>query len=142
VTIEAQILALITRLQRAIGMAVIFVTHDLGVIAQVADRVAVMYAGSIVEEAPVQELFDRPRHPYTIALLKSSAGFLDRERRLFSLGGSPPDLARVDESCPFAPRCQWRSAVCDSTMPSAVSVDERHTVACHHQQQIFEGTLT
>ena len=122
VTIEAQILWLIRRLQLELGMAVIFVTHDLGVIAKLADRVAVMYAGAIVEEAPVRELFRRPRHPYTIALLKSAAGFVDRDgKRLYALGGAPPDLTRLARAAPSPPVASGRPSSLSRRRPPSAS---------------------
>ena len=111
VTIQAQILRLIVNLQKEFGMALILVTHDLGVVYQVVDRVAVMYAGQIVETATTAELFARPRHPYTIGLI-ASVPSIDRSRPLAPIPGSPPDLIAVGEGCPFAPRCAWASEEC------------------------------
>jgi oligopeptide/dipeptide ABC transporter ATP-binding protein len=113
VTIQAQILRLIRRLRAEHRTAVILITHDLGVIAQVADRVAVMYAGRIVEQAPAARLFTAPRHPYTRALL-ASVPRVDRPRsvRLQAIDGQPPSMALDDAGCAFAPRCAWAAAVC------------------------------
>jgi peptide/nickel transport system ATP-binding protein len=113
VTIQAQILRLIRRLRAEHRTAVILITHDLGVIAQVADRVAVMYAGRIVEQAPAARLFAAPRHPYTRALL-ASVPRVDRPRsvRLQAIDGQPPSMALEDAGCAFAPRCAWAAAVC------------------------------
>jgi oligopeptide transport system ATP-binding protein len=124
VTIQAQILDLIRGLSRELGTAVILVTHDLGIVAGMARQVAVMYAGRIVEHAPVTELFERPRHPYTIGLLNALPARVDREvppaeddfaagvQRLASIPGRPPDLAHLPDGCPFAPRCPWRHDRC------------------------------
>jgi oligopeptide/dipeptide ABC transporter ATP-binding protein len=111
VTIQAQILRLIVSLQAELGMGLILVTHDLGVVYQVVDRVAVMYAGQIVELAPTGELFARPRHPYTIGLIESVPS-ADRDRALVPIQGAPPDLAALGRGCPFAPRCAWAAAAC------------------------------
>ena len=106
VTIQAQILRLLVTLQRELGMALILVTHDLGVVYQAVDRVAVMYAGEIVELATTAELFARPSHPYTIGLIQSVPS-VERRGRLVPIPGSPPDLAALGQGCPFAPRCAW-----------------------------------
>jgi oligopeptide/dipeptide ABC transporter ATP-binding protein len=138
VTIQAQILWLISRFQRERKMSVVFVTHDLGVIAQVADRVMVMYAGSVVEEAPVRDLFKQPRHPYTIALLRSASGFLDSSgKRQYTLEGSPPDLVHLPPGCPFAPRCASATEICVSSAPELRKIDAGQ-VACHHAERILE----
>jgi oligopeptide/dipeptide ABC transporter ATP-binding protein len=142
VTIESQILWLISELQREYGMAVIFVTHDLGVIAQMADRVAVMYAARIVEEAPVKQLFAQPSHPYTIGLLRSAGGFRDRTgKRLYALPGAPPDLTDVREGCPLAPRCHWATDVCREVTPELRRVGDSGTVACHHAEHVAESQV-
>ena len=114
VLVQRQVLATLARLKREIGMAVLLVTHDLGVVAENADRVAVMYGGSIVEVQPVRALFEAPRHPYTQALI-AAAG--PAGRRFATLPGSPPDLRRLPPGCPFAPRCTRAEERCRSTMP-------------------------
>ena len=108
VTIQAQIVELVTRMREKLGMALIWITHDLGVVAGLAERVIVMYAGMIVEEADVDSLFDRPRHPYTLALL-GALPRVDRRRdsRLNSIPGAPPNLLVEPRGCPFAPRCEY-----------------------------------
>ena len=111
VTIQAQILRLILALQKELGTAVILVTHDLGVVYQAADRVAVMYAGQVAELATTAALFAGPRHPYTIGLI-ASVPSLDRSRPLTPIPGAPPDLTALGRGCPFAPRCAWASAEC------------------------------
>ncbi len=129
VTIQAQILRLIVSLQRRYGMALILVTHDLGVVYHAVDRVAVMYAGQIVELATKTELFARPRHPYTIGLMKSMPG-VDRRRRLEPIPGSPPDLIGLGEGCPFAPRCSWASEECLAGEIPFVQVGDGHWSRC------------
>jgi len=141
-TVEAQILWLIRSLQRETHTAIIFVTHDLGVIAQLADRVAVMYAGSIVEHGPVRELFANPLHPYTIGLLLSSRGFTDREAgsgRLYAMPGAPPDLTSLGPGCPFAPRCEWADERCRTQTPP-LRPFRAGVAACHHLERIHGAT--
>jgi peptide/nickel transport system ATP-binding protein len=111
VTIQAQILRLLASLQQQLGMALVLVTHDLGVVRQVVHRVAVMYAGQIVETAPTADLFAHPRHPYTAGLI-ASVPSMDRERPLVPISGAPPDLVGLGDGCAFAPRCPLAAAEC------------------------------
>ena len=130
VTIQAQILALLRELQRELKMAVILITHDLGVIAQVVDRVIVMYAGRIVEEAPVSALFARPSHPYTKMLLESIPS-LDREQeRLSTIPGMVPSLSALPAGCRFHPRCPIARAPCSQRAPASFTVGPGHSAAC------------
>jgi peptide/nickel transport system ATP-binding protein/oligopeptide transport system ATP-binding protein len=129
VTIQAQILRLILGLQKELGMALILVTHDLGVVYQAADRVAVMYAGQVVELATTAELFARPRHPYTIGLI-ASVPSLDKGRPLTPIPGSPPDLVDLGRGCPFAPRCAWVSAECREGDIPLIPVGQGHWSRC------------
>ena len=130
VTIQAQILTLLRELQRELEMAMILITHDLGVIAQVVDRVIVMYAGRIVEEAPVSELFARPSHPYTKMLLESIPS-LDREQeRLSTIPGMVPSLSALPEGCRFHPRCPIARAPCSQRAPASFTVGPGHSAAC------------
>ncbi len=135
VTIQAQILRLIVALQKDLGMALILVTHDLGIVYQVVDRVAVMYAGQVVELATTAELFARPRHPYTIGLIGSVPG-LDRTRPLTPIAGTPPDLIGLGEGCPFAPRCAWASQECRSGDIPFVQVGDAHWSRCIKTDQL------
>ncbi len=132
VTIQAQILELIARLQRELGTAVIIITHDLGVVAGMADRVMVMYAGRVVEEGPTNEIFERPRMPYTIGLLRSIPRLDERQgRKLTPIRGLPPDLINLPEICPFSPRCDYFVAgKCDQQVPPLREVGENHRAAC------------
>ncbi|MGH2387983.1 MAG: ABC transporter ATP-binding protein [Chloroflexota bacterium] len=134
VTIQAQILELMRRTMRERNAAVMLITHDLGVVAGMCDRVLVMYAGSIVEEATRREIFYNPRHPYTLGLLRSVPR-LDRVRaeRLPQIEGLPPDLARLPRGCPFQARCPFVTDVCRQEMPPLRAVDSDHRVACHHE---------
>jgi peptide/nickel transport system ATP-binding protein len=130
VTIQAQILELMRTLQRETGTAVILITHDLGVVAEVADDVVVMYAGRIVEQAPVQTLFDSPQHPYTVGLL-GSIPRLDIEReRLTSIEGQVPSPLRRPVGCPFADRCPFADAHCRAEAPALREVAALHLAAC------------
>jgi oligopeptide transport system ATP-binding protein len=131
VTIQAQIIDLVKRLQDQLGMAVIWITHDLGVVARITERVLVMYAGFIIEDAPVKELYGSPRHPYTIGLL-GSLPRLDEApgTKLISIPGQPPDLVALPEGCPFAPRCDYVVDRCREENPTLELVSPRHQVAC------------
>jgi oligopeptide transport system ATP-binding protein len=131
VTIQAQIVDLVKRLRDDIGMAIIWITHDLGVVAGLADRVIVMYAGFIVEESPVKELYEAPRHPYTVGLL-GSLPRLDakRLRRLTSIEGLPPDLVDFPVGCPFFARCAYGVSRCQQENPPLEPVGPGHKVAC------------
>jgi oligopeptide transport system ATP-binding protein len=136
VTIQAQIIDLVKRLQEDLGMAVIWITHDLGVVARMTKRVIVMYAGYIIEDAPVKELYGHPRHPYTIGLL-GSLPRLDEApgTKLFSIPGQPPDLVALPEGCPFAPRCNYVTERCKQENPALENVTVDHQVACWENEQ-------
>jgi len=138
VTIQAQILELIGRLQHELGTAVIIITHDLGVVAGMADRVIVMYAGRIVEEGPTDEIFARPRMPYTIGLLRSIPRLDESEdRKLTPIRGLPPDLIGLPQICPFSPRCDYFiPGKCDQQTPPLREVAPDHKAAC-----LFDITL-
>jgi len=134
VTMQAQILDLITELQRAHGTAVVFITHDLGVVAEIADEVAVMYAGEIVESTDVNSLFDDPLHPYTQGLIKSAPLLGAAGERLESIPGTVPSLSEVGEGCRFASRCTAREAagltICLTQRPQLQEVEPGHQVRC------------
>ena len=138
VTIHAQILDLMRALQQERGTAVILITHDLGVVAGMTDRINVMYAGHIVETAPTEAIFADPRHPYTLGLLKSIPR-LDAERKtkLEPIRGLPPDLIDLPNMCPFQPRCQFAQEICGAQRPLLREVTTGHRVACHFD--IIEG---
>ncbi len=131
VTIQAQILDLLKHLQKELGMGVVLITHDLGVVAENCDRVVVMYAGRVVESAPARELYARPRHPYTRGLM-ASVPRLDGDtgKRLLPIEGQPPDLARLPAGCAFAPRCPHASQACREQRPALRDVGARHQLAC------------
>ncbi|MBI3173515.1 MAG: ABC transporter ATP-binding protein [Chloroflexi bacterium] len=131
VTIQAQITDLVKRLRDEIGMSIIWITHDLGVVAGLAHRVVVMYGGFIIEESPVKELYANPTHPYTIGLLGSLPRVDEKERsRLFSIEGAPPVLYNKPTACPFAPRCKWAMERCWNENPMLEPVAPEHRVAC------------
>lgn len=131
VTIQAQLLDLLRSLKDKFGMSIILVTHDLGVVSEFADRVQVMYAGSIVERGTVREIFDTPRHPYTWALLRSVPGInMEQKSKLYSLKGTPPDLLLPLEHCPFADRCEYCMPICKKQRPSETTLSSTHGVAC------------
>jgi len=129
-TVQIQILLLLRELQRELGMSVIFVTHDVGVVAEIADRVAVMYAGRIVEIGPVAEVIKRPRHPYTQGLLASTIHGSMRGQRIDAIPGAPPDLSQLPPGCSFAPRCKHVRADCTAAVPEAVAVGALHAARC------------
>ncbi len=131
VTIQDQIMKLIHELKREMNMSVILVTHDLGVIAQMCDRVAVMYAGLIVEMTDVVTLFARPRHPYTYALMGSLPNPDRPDERLRAIPGAPPNLAKLNEGCPFAPRCPEKTELCEKARPELTEVEPGHMARCH-----------
>ncbi len=130
VTIQAQILDLLRELKRTSGMAILLITHDLGVVAEMADHVAVMYAGKIVEYAPVEELFLRPRHPYTVGLFESLPRMGIEKDRLQAIPGNVPNPLRFPPGCKFSPRCKHAVASCSLAEPALVAIEGAHTAAC------------
>ena len=129
-TIQAQYLNLLRELQRAHGLALIFITHNLGIVAKMCDRVAVMYAGRMVEVGPVKEIFDAPAHPYTRALLESIPRMGDSRRRLTAIDGQPPDLAALPTGCAFHPRCPDVMDRCREEAPPDITVSPAHFGRC------------
>jgi peptide/nickel transport system ATP-binding protein len=133
-TVQIQVLLLLRELQRELGMATIFVTHDLGVACEVADRIAVMYAGRFVETGAVADVIDRPRHPYTQGLLRSTVHGGMRGEPLDSIPGSPPDLADLPPGCSFAPRCAAAREICLGDMPTLFPLSAGQTARCFQHQ--------
>jgi oligopeptide transport system ATP-binding protein len=129
VTIQAQILEIMKDLKQKINMSIMIITHDLGVVADIADKVVVMYGGKIVERAPCEEIFRRPTHPYTLGLLNSIPK-LDSDEKLVPIEGSPVDLLNPPAGCPFAQRCNKCMKVCLNHMPPNVKISEGHEAAC------------
>lgn len=137
VTIQAQILELMKELTRKMGVAMIIITHNLGVVARYADRVNVMYAGKIVETGTAEEVYLRPKHPYTLALLKSVPRIdHPRGQKLDPVDGQPPDLARLDDGCPFRPRCRFATDKCETSNPSLEDVGKGHQTACWNNDSL------
>ena len=142
-TVQIQILLLLRELQRELGLSVIFVTHDIGAAVEVADRIAVMYAGRIVEEGPARTLLRSPRHPDTRALLKSLAhGSVSKGSRLETIAGSPPDLTALPPGCVFAPRCSLALESCRETLPDITKLSIDHSARCLRlDQTVTVGTV-
>jgi peptide/nickel transport system ATP-binding protein len=128
VTVQKQILELLARLRRDLGLALLFITHDLGVVAQVADRIAVTYAGRIVEEGPAREVIERPRHPYTAGLLRASPQLV--RHKLEPIPGTVPSLAALPPGCAFEPRCPLRITECAAAMPELLEAGTNHRARC------------
>jgi peptide/nickel transport system ATP-binding protein len=135
-TIQAQILDLIMQLRREMGMAVVLISHDLGVVAEICDRVAVMYAGRIVEEAPASILFDDPHHPYARGLIGALPPISGPRRRLTSIAGTVPDPRDMPKGCAFSPRCQMAVAVCSAEVPPLLPAGPGRRMACVLGQQV------
>lgn len=136
VTIQDQILRLLLDLREKLGMSVIFVTHDLGVVAQICDRVAVMYAGRLMELAPVRELFSHPKHAYTVGLRQSLPEGGASRQPLQPIPGAPPDLRRLSDGCAFAQRCAYVTEACLASEPGLELVAEDHLTACIHHDRL------
>lgn len=144
VTIQAQIIDLVRGLQESLRMAVVWITHDLGVVARLAQRVLVMYAGYVVEEAPVDDLFDAPRHPYTAGLLASLPRLDERpdwaaRRPLRSIPGQPPNQAKLPVGCPFAPRCAHAAPRCHAENPALEAVGPGRRTACWEHEKVLDS---
>lgn len=143
VTIQAQVLDLLRQLRDQSDMSILFITHDLGVVAEIADYVIVMYAGRIIEEAPVTELFRHPRHPYTRGLLKSRPVIGQRRDRLYSIKGQVPDLSELPQGCYFADRCESCMEDCRKEYPESVSDAGGHKTACLlYKEGVANGSTT
>jgi oligopeptide transport system ATP-binding protein len=132
VTVQAQIMALMADFQKRTNAAILLITHDLGVVAEMCDRVLVMYAGQVVEEGMVEQIFNAPKHPYTIGLLESLPQMnADRQKRLVSIPGQPPDLAHLPQGCPFADRCSHVMDICHTKEPGRTEVAPGQVVRCY-----------
>ncbi|MFI8825875.1 ABC transporter ATP-binding protein [Streptomyces sp. NPDC053431] len=146
VTVQAQVMDLLAELQQEYNMGLILITHDLGVVADVADKIAVMYAGRIVEQAPVHELYKRPAHPYTRGLLDSIPRLDQKGQELYAIKGLPPNLLRVPTGCAFNPRCPKADDICRTEIPALTSVTEQNGAelpgrksACHFWKETIHG---
>ncbi|EYT84184.1 MULTISPECIES: ABC transporter ATP-binding protein [unclassified Streptomyces] len=139
VTVQAQVMDLLAELRREFGMGLILITHDLGVVADVADEIAVMYAGRIVERAPVHELYKRPAHPYTRGLLESIPRLDQKGRELYAIKGLPPNLTRIPAGCAFHPRCPMARDVCRTDVPPLHEAGARRGSACHFWRECLDA---
>ncbi|MFI2778528.1 ABC transporter ATP-binding protein [Streptomyces sp. ALB3] len=139
VTVQAQVMELLAELQRELSMGLILITHDLGVVADVADRIAVMYAGRIVETSPVHEIYAAPAHPYTKGLLKSIPRLDQKGQELYAIKGLPPNLLHIPPGCAFHPRCPMAQAVCRTDVPPLYTVDEERRSACHFWKETLDA---
>jgi oligopeptide/dipeptide ABC transporter ATP-binding protein len=141
VTVQAQIMDLLSELRRDLDMAMILITHDLGVVADVADRIAVMYAGRIVEHADVHSLYGRPAHPYTKGLLESIPRLDQRGQALATIKGLPPNLMHIPSGCAFHPRCPYARQTCLDVVPPSLELGDGRTSACHFAQEVLDGRI-
>ncbi|MFD7322473.1 ABC transporter ATP-binding protein [Streptomyces sp. NPDC059875] len=139
VTVQAQVMDLLAELQRELNMGLILITHDLGVVADVADKIAVMYAGRIVETAPVHEIYKSPAHPYTRGLLDSIPRLDQKGQELYAIKGLPPNLLAIPPGCAFNPRCPLARDVCRTDEPPLYEVSEERRSACHFWQEAIRG---
>jgi oligopeptide/dipeptide ABC transporter ATP-binding protein len=130
VTIQAQYLNLLKDIQQRSNLAMIFITHNIGIVARMCDKVAVMYAGKLVERAPVRAIFNQPAHPYTEALLNAMPKLTDKAKRLWSIEGQPPDLSNLPTGCPFSPRCPKAEDRCHREVPPEYQVGDQHFTRC------------
>ena len=131
VVVQKDILHQIARLREALGLSILFITHDLSLLVEFSSRILIMYAGELVENAPAHELFDHPLHPYTIGLMNSFPSISGEKRKLTGIPGSPPDLAAPPAGCRFHPRCPKAMPICSQTVPVMKTVSAEHSVACH-----------
>ncbi|MFD3519727.1 ABC transporter ATP-binding protein [Streptomyces sp. NPDC058653] len=138
VTVQAQVMDLLADLQRELNMGLILITHDLGVVADVADKIAVMYAGRIVETAPVHDLYKAPAHPYTRGLLDSIPRLDQKGRDLYAIKGLPPNLTRIPAGCAFNPRCPRAQDICRTDVPPLFEVDENRRSACFFWRETLD----
>ncbi|MFD4031695.1 ABC transporter ATP-binding protein [Streptomyces sp. NPDC058637] len=139
VTVQAQVMELLAELQSELNMGLILITHDLGVVADVADRIAVMYAGRIVETSPVHDIYRAPAHPYTKGLLRSIPRLDQKGQDLYAIKGLPPNLLHIPPGCAFHPRCPMAQAVCRTDVPPLYTVDENRRSACHFWKETLDA---
>jgi peptide/nickel transport system ATP-binding protein len=138
VIVQDQILRELKHVQETLGMAIIYISHDVAVIAEVSDRIGVMYAGKLVELGATDEVFPHPKHPYTYLLLASTPSVKGPRRKLAPLEGEPPDLLKPPTGCRFHPRCPWATEICTSEEPPFNEISEGHSVACWHTEEVPE----
>jgi len=141
VIMQDRILAEIRDLQRELNLSMMIITHDISVVAEVSDRIVIMYAGEIAEEGPIVNVFDRPAHPYAIGLLGAFPSVRGPKKKLDAIPGSPPDLVNPPPGCRFHPRCRFAQDICTRVAPPLVEVEPGHRARCHFAKDIFEGAL-
>lgn len=141
VTVQAQVLELVNDIKDKFEMSVMFITHDLGVICEVADEVMVMYAGSVVEKAPIEDIFDNPKHPYTIGLINSRPENFKKGEPLKCINGKVPKLSEISEGCPFSDRCDYVKDICKINKPKLKTISEGHDVRCFRYDCKEEGKI-
>jgi oligopeptide transport system ATP-binding protein len=141
VTVQAQIMDLLADLRRDLNMGMILITHDLGVVADVADRIAVMYAGRIIEHADVHAIYKQPAHPYTLGLLESIPRLDQKGTELATIKGLPPNLMRLPSGCKYHPRCPYKQQVCVDVEPPSIPLGNDRTSACHFAKEMLSGEL-
>ncbi|WP_406146133.1 ABC transporter ATP-binding protein [Streptomyces sp. NBC_01012] len=139
VTVQAQVMDLLAELQRELNMGLILITHDLGVVADVADKIAVMYAGRIVETSPVHPIYQAPAHPYTKGLLRSIPRLDQKGQELYAIKGLPPNLLHIPSGCAFHPRCPLAQDVCRTDVPPLYTVNEERRSACHFWKETLDA---
>jgi peptide/nickel transport system ATP-binding protein len=142
VIMQDRVLAEIRDLQRRLGMAMIIITHDISVVAEVAKNIAIMYAGRLMEYGDIQAIFARPSNPYSIGLMASFPSIIGEKKPLYSIPGSPPDLANPPPGCRFHPRCRYAKSICKEKVPDTIEVEPNHFSACHFALEIFNGQLS
>ena len=141
VTVQAQIMELLADLRRERNMGLILITHDLGVVADVADKIAVMYAGRIVEHAPVRDIYAHPAHPYTVGLINSIPRVDMKGQQLYAIKGLPPNLMRIPPGCAFNPRCPYAQDICREEVPPLHVVASDRGSACHFWKEVLDGSV-
>lgn len=142
VIMQDRVLAEMRDLQRRLGMAMIIITHDISVVAEVAEKIAIMYAGKLLEFGDITSIFERPANPYTIGLMASFPSIKGEKKALFSIPGSPPDLSSPPSGCRFHPRCKYAKSVCKEKDPEVVEVEPDHFSKCHFALEIFNGQIS
>nr|MBA2726395.1 ABC transporter ATP-binding protein [Actinomycetota bacterium] len=141
VTVQAQVMLLLKELQRESNMGLILITHDLGVVADVADHIAVMYAGRIVETADVMSIYSNPAHPYTEGLIASIPRMDMKGQELYAIKGIPPNLLHIPRGCPFNPRCPYAQDICRAEDPPLYDVAAKHQSGCHFWEEVHNGSI-
>lgn len=142
VIMQDRVLKVIRDLQKKFGIAMIIITHDISVVAEVAEKIVVMYAGKMVEMGDIKKVFKNPANPYTIGLMSAFPSIVGPKKELFSIPGAPPDLANPPKGCRFHPRCMYARDICKEVEPELIEVEDGHFSACHFAQEIFDGTMS